>query len=297
MPKDNPENGRKQDSFYEISEAQLHGMAIAHLRNKIVVSGYSSWAASLHLVLCYAMKLTERCSREVHVAVMDTLDLEDDVLVWHAPHLVGRFEHEYLAFGRIMGEGYQAVRFSDLKQHGILNLLPEMQYFIDAFGDDIRVPMFRALAVQIEPADLNNLMAIGPLFGKLSFPVITALACLRPRHWSGYRKAGGIGPGWPEIKEDIRRYAEELKIAHAPPGLHREPWLVAGMVDTEKFPDVEQWIDLMAMFGELLPEQQQSDPPLLQVADVPSRVPEEAEVVDPQQSELSSTGDGPQDND
>lgn len=131
------------------------------------------------------MKLTESCHREVHVAVMDTLDVEDEVLVWHAPHLVGRFGHEYLVFGRIMGEVYQAVRFSDLTRHGILNLLPEMANFIDPFGYDIRVAMFRELAVHIVPVDLDKIIVIGSLFGELAFPVITALACLRPRQWSG----------------------------------------------------------------------------------------------------------------
>jgi len=270
MPKAHPEYEKKRPSFYEMPEAQLYRMASDHYHTAHdVVSGFSSWAASLHLVLCYAMYL-KKCSREeVHVAVMDTHDLVDEALVWHVPHLIQGWDDEYLAFGRIMGEGYRAVKFYDLEQHGILNHLKEIKNGVsDMFGSNIRADMFEKPTENIWLADVDSFRVIGSLFGKLSFPFITALASLRPRHWRACRKAGGHGPWWHENKDSIAKFAEELRMDHVPTGLRDEPWLGSGMVDTKGFPDVEQWIDLMSMFAELLPEQQQlpSQAPLPQVS-------------------------------
>ncbi|EAT89359.1 hypothetical protein HBI56_026010 [Parastagonospora nodorum] len=294
MPRAHPEYEKERPSFYQMPENQLHRMATGHYDGKTdVISGFSSWAASLHLVLCYAMFLKKRSHDEVHVAVMDTHDLSDEVLVWHVPHLIGEANHEYLAFGRIMGNGYHAVKFYDLEQHGILNLLPETRNCLcERFGSSIRQTMFTRSAVDIGEADLDSFRVIGSLFGKLSFPVITALASLRPRHWRACRKAGGHGPWWRDNKDIIAKFARELRMAHAPTGLREEPWLAFGMVDTKDFPDVEQWIDLMSMFAELLSEQHQlpSQAQHRQIAGIRPHLLEETAAMSPEHPETANPG-------
>jgi hypothetical protein len=51
----------------------------------------------------------------IHLAVMDTHKLEDEVLVWNVPHLIDRGNLEYLAFGVIRGKGYRAVDMYELE--------------------------------------------------------------------------------------------------------------------------------------------------------------------------------------
>jgi hypothetical protein len=63
-------------------------MALNHYHGRSVTrSEFSSWAASLHLVLCFAKVKWADSGETAHVAVMDTLNLESEVLVWHVPHL------------------------------------------------------------------------------------------------------------------------------------------------------------------------------------------------------------------
>jgi hypothetical protein len=57
---------------------------------------------------------------------------------------------------------------------------------------------------------------------------------------------------WEDYREDIITLAKKLDITSAPAGLSQEAWLVVGMVDTLNYPDVRQWIDLMAMIAEAL---------------------------------------------
>jgi hypothetical protein len=113
-------------------------------------------------------------------------------------------------------------------------------------------------AVSAEPLELDFshlyiAMLIGSLFGNLAFPVATALACLRPRPWRSWRKTKKKGKlEWEDYREDIITLAKKLDITSAPAGLSQEAWLVVGMVDTLNYPDVRQWIDLMAMIAEAL---------------------------------------------
>jgi hypothetical protein len=103
----------------------LRQMARNHYYGKEVPSAFSSWSASPHLVLCFARGKSP--DEEPHIAVMDTENLDDDidVLVWRCPDLDKGFcVHEYLAYGKIRGEGYRAFSLEYLKTQGLYEFLP-----------------------------------------------------------------------------------------------------------------------------------------------------------------------------
>jgi hypothetical protein len=245
MPRASSEAEQHLPCFYEIPEDALYHMASDHYAPCFkVATRFSSWAASLHLVLCYAMYLNGKYKTDtVHVAVIDTHDLGDEVLVWHVPHLLGYRNHEYLAFGHIRGNGYRAVSLADLDSHGLKKIFPEPERRIDGlFGREIRRSTFSASADPVEP-DFSHVyiaMLIGSLFGNLAFPVATALVCLRPRPWRSWRKTEKGKLEWEDHREDIITLAKKLGITGAPTGLSQEAWLVVSMVDTLKYPDVRQ---------------------------------------------------------
>jgi hypothetical protein len=85
---------------------------------------FNSWAASLHFVVCYATYLGTHTNP--HVTGMDTCEVEDEVFIWHVPHLLGgkSGHYEYLAHGRIRGNGYYALSSRKLEQNGVLGFFP-----------------------------------------------------------------------------------------------------------------------------------------------------------------------------
>ncbi|KAF1354084.1 hypothetical protein EJ07DRAFT_134354 [Lizonia empirigonia] len=203
--------------FYETPECDLQKMANAHYHQvHYPLSTFSSWAASLHLVLCYALVL----GKDACVAVMDTQQLHDEVRVWHAPQLLDAPNHEYLAHGIVCGVGLTAVSVEDLRQHGL--------------GDTDYLRKIRALA---------------DLFGELWFPVATALLCVRPQPW--LQRDATKGRSCPTAKQ-LSRLLRVLDVTVKPSWLDSQlPWLQFGAVKTTPdagtydFPDVRQWIDLL----------------------------------------------------
>ena len=184
-------NGRQVTGFYEKPEKQLHAMAHAHfLADQDVLTEFSSWAASLHTVLCYAYT----CSLEygdVHVAVLDREKLDGEVRIWWVPHLLDpeehRGEHEYLAHGFIRGPGYAAVPFKNLMVGGLCpTVFPELSDWgtgkIPDFGDGLRYKMFNDELVGYYDYQTERIRHIGSLFGDLALPVMLALLTLRPRY-------------------------------------------------------------------------------------------------------------------
>jgi hypothetical protein len=245
----------RRPDFCELPDSFLHQMARNHYRGVDTPSGFSSWIASLHAVLCYAKFMKPHNLHDSHVAVMDTHNLDNEVLVWHSPHLgIGVTNHEYLAFGLITGNRYRAVSLSALEDHCIDSLFPENRG-LEMFGDTLRANMFQAPATDIWQADLDAFRVIGLLYGNSAFPVITALACLRPRIWRNWRNADGVDAQWPSPQENIAMFGCDWKMDYAPEGLHEAPWLAVGMIETNGSPDVQQWIDLMTMFAILLSPQ------------------------------------------
>jgi hypothetical protein len=113
---------KKSVDFYGIKEDLLHQLALQHFEHSgEVITGFSSWAASLHLVLCYAKSMDPRTNP--NVAVIDTHELDTEVLVWQCSHLLGKGYHEeYLAWGCIRGRGYKAVSLKELEALGIFDI-------------------------------------------------------------------------------------------------------------------------------------------------------------------------------
>jgi hypothetical protein len=170
----------RRSDFYKLPENFLYQMARTHYHDVDTPSGFSSSAAYLHAVLCYAKFMKLHNLHDPHVAVMVTHDLDNEVLVWHGPHLgIGVKNHEYLAFGLITGNGYRNEADSTLEDHSVDNLFPEIRG-LEIFGDTLRTNMFQASATDMWQANLDAFRVIGLLYGNLAFPVITALSCLRP---------------------------------------------------------------------------------------------------------------------
>ncbi|KZM22852.1 hypothetical protein ST47_g6005 [Ascochyta rabiei] len=241
--------------FYKTPERDLGRMANAHYVGRHVpLSPFSSWAASLHLVLCYASSLDD----VAYVAVMDTQMLDGEVLVWHVPHLMSGAKHEYLAHGVIKGSGYVAVPLQAMAQTGLLNVFTELarrKLYIEAppafsFGMELRQHMFEQKYGRPAAEILHKTRVISDLFGELWFPVATALLCVRPWPWF-----------WPDVdqgrsapaRRELQRILRSMKITAKPAWLESQlSWLQHGAVqttpgagDSYDFPDVREWIDLL----------------------------------------------------
>ncbi|KAF9701406.1 hypothetical protein EKO04_001079 [Ascochyta lentis] len=239
--------------FYATPERTLHKMAHAHFDGKHKpLSPFSSWAASLHLVLCYASSLRG----DTYVAVIDTEMVDGEVLVWHVPHLIPESNDEYLAYGVMKGAGFVAVPLLKMKEklHQVFPELKKRDNYMDepfSFGFDLRKRMFEVENVGKPDAKmLKNIGQISLLFGDLQYPVATALLCARP--WSWTKRDADSGRSVPPTGE-LERMLHIMKIAVKPTWLESQlPWLQYGAVqttpgldDSRDFPDVRQWIDLL----------------------------------------------------
>jgi hypothetical protein len=228
--------------FYQYSEKDLFVLAdtlYAGRRNPPSV--FSSWAASLHLVLCYAKSISTT-GGIAYVAVIDTKLLEPEVLVWHVLHLLDYGNEEYLAFGIIRDEGYKAVQLQELEQHGLLSIFQELPRAV-AFGDGLRHSMFQQLPAEIG-GERNVIMALAPRFGNLALPVAIALMHIRPR-------PAMIPEEQIEAHEFVKSILKQLGISEIPPELHTEPWLAPGAVSTSGFLDVKKWIKTLLDLSKL----------------------------------------------
>lgn len=141
-------NDREGHDFYELQESELKSMLECHYDGKTDISSeISSWAASLMMIIFFAKRQQNLGYKGVHIALIDTHQLANDVLVWHAPHLNQEFEgciHEYFAHGPIRGPGYKAVPYDLLEERGVKKLFPELLEVQDddMWGDDNRSAMF-----------------------------------------------------------------------------------------------------------------------------------------------------------
>jgi hypothetical protein len=241
-----------------MTEAAICEMATQHYRGAHKpLTGFSSWAASLHLVLCYAHNLSSKLplhAEWVYVAVMDREQLEDEVLVWHVPHLVEiNGHHEYLAYGRISGKGYKAVSLRALHERGLKEIHPELFSNLsqDTFGHTRRAEGFdwKMEGFPLLQEELRYIKKVAALYEELWLPVAVALICIVPRPWAPSRKNLGA-PKWKTPPSC--RNLDDIMLGLGQPDLERErkwleePWLAKeGMITTTSFPDVEQWIQLL----------------------------------------------------
>jgi hypothetical protein len=269
--------------FYETPESDLYEMAIVHyISSKERSSVFSSWSASLHLVLRYAEYHGE--TNNPHIAIIDTKDLDEEVLVvrnfhvrtacetctnfvpnikWHVPHFMhARGVNEYMAHGRIAGRGYKAVSLKALKAKGLLEVFPEIALRVCdghkkccGWGLCVRQKMFADIPRHLETHELDQIITLAGLFGDLALPVATALICIRPRPW--LRRRPGV---WTRLlqgrraalskEQTVSEVARRYEGAGQSINLRTETWLRHDAVDTGKYynddyPDMRQWIDLL----------------------------------------------------
>jgi hypothetical protein len=259
--------------FYSMPEDEARTMATNHYHGKRApLTGFSSWAASLHLVLCYA-DYERSGDRDAHIAIMDTQDLEGEVLVWHVPHLLnGVGEHEYLAYGCIRGRGYKAVPYNALLGKNLKELFPEVKTIssMDHFGHKLRAQMFAKDAMPISDTEFEITRRIASLFGPLFLPIATAILTLRPRYSQDKHKiatrmrfftsdTGSLINKAPNswvskflIEEfdqgpnSVHSIMDGLRRPNMPPDLTSQAWLKRpDYINTYGFPDVQQWIILL----------------------------------------------------
>jgi hypothetical protein len=181
---------------------------------------------------------------------MDTQNIESEVRVWHVPHLTSGENHEYLAYDVIEGPGYRAVELRQLELHWLLSIFPEPPK-ATGFGPGLRASMFRASAVAINGGDQAIAGAIASLFGNLALPVALALLHLPTRSPLILNFVCDTQESLKHASDHVKELPENLCIKEIPPSLHMESWLEPGAVDTNNFPDVDQWISTLAQLSKL----------------------------------------------
>jgi hypothetical protein len=204
-------------------------------------------AMSLHLVICYANAMPKE--HNPHRAVMG-IDCIENLRLWHCHVLLNRGNEEYLAYGPIRGRGYRAVLFEDLKLFGLYSLFPELLGAYRegkeedlVFGVEWRAKIFQDKPTAISDGQVKVAERVALSFGSLFPPVLIALLCFEPRLRSD--PARGIESNG-EVAGHVRRVVERA----VPPDYLQnlktieKSWYTKGMVNTEWFPDVEQWITL-----------------------------------------------------
>ncbi|KAF2249422.1 hypothetical protein BU26DRAFT_405716, partial [Trematosphaeria pertusa] len=127
--------------FYDMDENHIKIITEAHYHGwSSPFTEFSSWSHSLALVIGFY-----KHRKDTHIAVMDTQQLDDDVKVWHCPHLGKRFNnYEFLVHGPIRGRGYKAVPLEKLLQAG-LEIDLEIVGNVASLFEHLRVPVAAAL--------------------------------------------------------------------------------------------------------------------------------------------------------
>ncbi|KAF2653986.1 hypothetical protein K491DRAFT_779862 [Lophiostoma macrostomum CBS 122681] len=233
-----------------MNESAILDMVDSHYHgDREPLSCFSSWAASIHLVLCNASYLKRYMEyTNVHVAVMDTEQVDDEVLVWHVPQLIdlgrgsGAGVHEHLAYGPIRGNGYKAVPLENMVH--LADIIPDVDDARECsnWGFIRRAKLFDA---EPEPVDDERFLArvkeTAGLFEGLALPVAIALINARRRPWT---RDGETRRDPTQDELDIVLRA--LGSPEIPVDWIDMPWLrTPDMVNTREFPDVQQEIDFL----------------------------------------------------
>ena len=113
--------GQGHGSIKEIPRSRLQEMVFGHLQGRVYPnSEFSSWSASIVLVLCYCQWKASRGETGIHITIIDVYHLALLVAAWHVPQLLEvlrhgsgyAYLHEHLAHGRIAGRGCKALPLS-----------------------------------------------------------------------------------------------------------------------------------------------------------------------------------------
>jgi hypothetical protein len=216
-------------NFYSIPENELYEMVVGHYRNLSFVI----WDENQTLRLW-----TGRIRMREYLYGTSLISSTGD--------------HEYLAYGPTKGRGHRSVSRADLKATGLFHLIPELDGPTKGlFGHEICNSVFQNPTVDIEMRQILVVKIISKMFDHLAAPVAIVLTCLRPRIWQNWLE-GPRNSGVFDSRLYLCQLAQELSITHMPEGLVAEAWLQIGSVETHGFPDVSQWIGLMAMIADML---------------------------------------------
>ncbi|ORY04770.1 hypothetical protein BCR34DRAFT_453291, partial [Clohesyomyces aquaticus] len=232
--------------LYSMTETELYNMTSGHIRGEpLPITAFSSWGASLQLVLCYAQFLEDR-NGSAHIAIMDTQAV-DGVLAWHVPHL-HKYEqpqvanHEFLVFGHIHGPGYKAIPLHNFPGWRTMIQDPKKKGR-DWWGHHRRVVAFSKRAQRVTQEDLEIINSAAAKFEDLSMPVAIALLNIRPRPWR-HRSP---------TQEEMDMILQGLHSITIPAEeLVQSQWLGPGMIDTKNFPDVQQHLDFLRAVAEYI---------------------------------------------
>ncbi|KAF2112745.1 hypothetical protein BDV96DRAFT_648983 [Lophiotrema nucula] len=237
--------------FYEMDEDYIERMARNHYSGlHEPLTEFSSWTASLHFAFIYAEWMYGEARRDVHVAIIDTKQLDGEVLAWHCPHIMKTTgNHEFLVHGRISGKGYRAVKYKDILAAGLKRIVPELTKPFIWSDSTPRTNIFLDPAKTVTDHEMESVQAVSALFGDLSFPVAVACLTLRPRPGlKRKRRYLGFSASIELTSNEMNVIMRGLSYPEIPDDLACERWLFPGMVDTRQFQDVRQWI---AMLGAL----------------------------------------------
>ncbi|KAK6008148.1 hypothetical protein QM012_000051 [Aureobasidium pullulans] len=208
-------------SVYDMSAHEFVDNTRSHLYGDRVATEFSSWSASPRFVLHYATH--ER--KDAYIAIIDTLGLRRDNKndMFYVPTLAPIFDNlglarvpnysaydwEFLVHGVVEGRHYKAVSFKSLCDAGLVDYLPTLETYVDAWGTD-RL----ALPTPIAPfskAELEDLDGIAKLFGppsSMRSAIFIALFCCKKRAGFGNKLKEH------ELKEIVQYLGGRVNIPH-----------------------------------------------------------------------------------
>ncbi|KAF3904777.1 hypothetical protein ABW20_dc0102801 [Dactylellina cionopaga] len=187
-----PDGGNK--SIHEIPYQVTRRMAVGHLsgqrpaRNDPIYSQFSSWAASLALVLQYGHS---RAAVGGIICVLDRYNLPKNTTVYHCPAMMkaglcdSPYDHEYLVHGPVEGPGFKAVTVQRLVDLGLYNEIPcvlphSARYWWGPIPDKDWVALFPTK--DITEKHVKKLRVIADEFGKdFALAVMVVLVALDRR--------------------------------------------------------------------------------------------------------------------
>lgn len=192
-------NGRKLEngghkSIHDIGHATTRRMAMGHLsgqrpaRNDGAYSQFSSWAASLALVLQYGYG-------RVHcgglICVLDRFNLPKNTKVYHCPAMMkaglcdSPYDHEYLVHGPVEGAGFKAVPVQRLVELGVYVEIPcVMPQSVRYWWGPIQQRDWESIftAKEFSEKQVKKLRKAAEEFGRdFTMPVLAAMLTLERR--------------------------------------------------------------------------------------------------------------------
>ncbi|KAK6346885.1 hypothetical protein TWF696_006989 [Orbilia brochopaga] len=187
------ENGGHK-SIHELGHATTRKMAMGHLsgqrpsRTDAAYSQFSSWAASLALVLQYGHG---RALAGGLICILDRYNLPKNTKVYHCPSMMkaglcdSPYDHEYLVHGPVEGPGFKAVPVQRLIDLGVYVEIPcvlpqSVRYW---WGPTVQSEWERIfVAKAFTETQVKKLRKAAEEFGKdFTIPMLAAMLTLERR--------------------------------------------------------------------------------------------------------------------